>query len=252
MYALGASSFVEFCIHHIQRRRFNHRNCSQLKKKENVAARRHFCRFFAKIINIFLKIITMKIRKCLFRSLAIKLRFEQVREYGTTFNELARYRFWSVFVAWPRVCTRTAHRIYPIFDSSSCFSHSHQPFTVSLLLFCCCCCCDLLYVICLSAASPPLDIRLSTWFSSAIFHVSIRCTVVTVATPPPPIFSPLLYMHRWMVLRTNSWGYLRNGTFDGMIGALVRKEIDVGGSPIFFRLERAKVIDYTARTWIAR
>lgn len=58
--------------------------------------------------------------------------------------------------------------------------------------------------------------------------------------------------HRWIVYRTNSWGYLKNGTFDGMIGALVRKEIDVGGSPIFFRIERAKVIDYTARTWISR
>lgn len=57
---------------------------------------------------------------------------------------------------------------------------------------------------------------------------------------------------RWIVHRTNSWGYLKNGTFDGMIGALVRKEIDVGGSPIFFRSERAKVIDYTARTWISR
>lgn len=45
---------------------------------------------------------------------------------------------------------------------------------------------------------------------------------------------------------------MKNGTFDGMVGALVRKEIDVGGSPIFFRLERAKVIDYTARTWISR
>lgn len=59
-------------------------------------------------------------------------------------------------------------------------------------------------------------------------------------------------LHRWIVYRTNSWGYLKNGTFDGMIGALVRKEIDIGGSPIFFRLERAKVIDYTARTWISR
>lgn len=59
-------------------------------------------------------------------------------------------------------------------------------------------------------------------------------------------------VHRWIVYRTNSWGYLKNGTFDGMIGAMVRKEIDVGGSPIFFRSERAKVIDYTASTWKSR
>lgn len=52
--------------------------------------------------------------------------------------------------------------------------------------------------------------------------------------------------------KTASWGHLKNGKFDGMIGALVRKQADIGGSPIFFRIERAKVIDYTTRTWVAR
>ncbi|XP_031631205.1 uncharacterized protein LOC116345713 isoform X2 [Contarinia nasturtii] len=61
-----------------------------------------------------------------------------------------------------------------------------------------------------------------------------------------------MFNFRIKVYRTNSWGYLKNGTFDGMIGALVRGSVDVGASPIFFRSERAKVIDYTARTWISR
>ena len=52
--------------------------------------------------------------------------------------------------------------------------------------------------------------------------------------------------------RTKSWGYLKNNTFDGMIGALVRKEIDIGGSPIFFRQERHEAVSYTAKTWIER
>jgi hypothetical protein len=40
-------------------------------------------------------------------------------------------------------------------------------------------------------------------------------------------------------MHTKSWGYKQeDGTFDGMIGALVRKEADVGGSSIFFRAER--------------
>lgn len=52
--------------------------------------------------------------------------------------------------------------------------------------------------------------------------------------------------------RSDSWGYQLNGTITGMIGALVRKEVDVGGSPAFFYLERAKLIDYIAVTWIAR
>lgn len=49
--------------------------------------------------------------------------------------------------------------------------------------------------------------------------------------------------------RTKSWGYQRNNTFDGMLGALIRDEADIGGSPIFYRLERAAVVEYTAKTW---
>uniref|UniRef100_A0A182JEW5 Ionotropic glutamate receptor L-glutamate and glycine-binding domain-containing protein n=1 Tax=Anopheles atroparvus TaxID=41427 RepID=A0A182JEW5_ANOAO len=52
--------------------------------------------------------------------------------------------------------------------------------------------------------------------------------------------------------RTKSWGYLRNGTFDGMIGALSRREVDLGGSPMFFRQERHRVVSYTTRTFIER
>uniref|UniRef100_A0A182QC33 Ionotropic glutamate receptor L-glutamate and glycine-binding domain-containing protein n=1 Tax=Anopheles farauti TaxID=69004 RepID=A0A182QC33_9DIPT len=52
--------------------------------------------------------------------------------------------------------------------------------------------------------------------------------------------------------RTKSWGYLRNGTFDGMIGALARREVDLGGSPMFFRTERHRVVSYTTRTFIER
>ncbi|XP_055914710.1 uncharacterized protein LOC129947950 [Eupeodes corollae] len=61
-----------------------------------------------------------------------------------------------------------------------------------------------------------------------------------------------LFNFSLVMSRTPSWGYLKNGKFDGMIGALVQRQADIGGSPIFFRIERAKVIDYTTRTWIAR
>uniref|UniRef100_A0A182YKQ2 Ionotropic receptor 75a N-terminal domain-containing protein n=1 Tax=Anopheles stephensi TaxID=30069 RepID=A0A182YKQ2_ANOST len=52
--------------------------------------------------------------------------------------------------------------------------------------------------------------------------------------------------------RTKSWGYLRNGKFDGMIGALSRREVDLGGSPMYFRQERHRVVSYTTRTFIER
>ncbi|XP_055610964.1 uncharacterized protein LOC129757700 [Uranotaenia lowii] len=57
---------------------------------------------------------------------------------------------------------------------------------------------------------------------------------------------------RFITRRTKSWGYLRNGTFDGMIGALARREVDIGGSPCFFRQERHRVISYTTRSFIER
>ncbi|XP_053674074.1 ionotropic receptor 75a-like [Anopheles nili] len=52
--------------------------------------------------------------------------------------------------------------------------------------------------------------------------------------------------------RTKSWGYLRNGKFDGMIGALSRREVDLGGSPMYFRQERHRVVSYTTRSFIER
>ncbi|CAG9795895.1 unnamed protein product [Diatraea saccharalis] len=53
--------------------------------------------------------------------------------------------------------------------------------------------------------------------------------------------------------RTNSWGYRRNnGQFDGVVGTLQRREADIGGSPLFFRTERAQLVDYIAETWRCR
>lgn len=51
---------------------------------------------------------------------------------------------------------------------------------------------------------------------------------------------------------TKSFGYLVNGSFDGMVGALEHHKIDIGCSPLFFRTDRSKVTSFTARTWIAR
>ncbi|CAH0724246.1 unnamed protein product, partial [Brenthis ino] len=52
--------------------------------------------------------------------------------------------------------------------------------------------------------------------------------------------------------RTNSWGYLRNGSFDGLVGSLQGREADIGGTPIFFRSDRSRFIDYATPTWQSR
>ncbi|XP_053614189.1 ionotropic receptor 75a-like isoform X2 [Plodia interpunctella] len=57
---------------------------------------------------------------------------------------------------------------------------------------------------------------------------------------------------RYELIRVNSWGYIRNGSFDGMVGALQRGDADVGGSTLFFRSDRAELLDYVVETWPTR
>lgn len=55
------------------------------------------------------------------------------------------------------------------------------------------------------------------------------------------------------MMRTNSWGYPGpNGSFDGMMGQLERRQIDIGGSPAFWKLERARVSDFVIEAWGSR
>nr|WPO56523.1 ionotropic receptor [Leucinodes orbonalis] len=44
----------------------------------------------------------------------------------------------------------------------------------------------------------------------------------------------------------DTWGYRVNGTWNGMTGYLIREEVEIGGSPMFFTSERISVVDYIA------
>nr|CAH7761474.1 unnamed protein product [Callosobruchus chinensis] len=47
-----------------------------------------------------------------------------------------------------------------------------------------------------------------------------------------------------------SWGYLKeDGTFDGLVGELQRKQVDYGSSPLFVRVDRGTVMEYGRKTW---
>ncbi|KAJ8873536.1 hypothetical protein PR048_024354 [Dryococelus australis] len=45
-----------------------------------------------------------------------------------------------------------------------------------------------------------------------------------------------------------TWGYLSNGSWNGMMGYLQRKESDIGGTALFFRANRLPIIEYIALT----
>ncbi|XP_075981762.1 ionotropic receptor 75a-like [Anticarsia gemmatalis] len=52
--------------------------------------------------------------------------------------------------------------------------------------------------------------------------------------------------------RSSSWGYQRNGSFDGMVGALRHGMADIGGAPCFFRIDRAENVHYISEVWMSR
>lgn len=52
------------------------------------------------------------------------------------------------------------------------------------------------------------------------------------------------------ISETDSWGYnLGNNKFDGLVGALLSKEIDVTCSGIFYKKERIPLLDYGRGIW---
>ncbi|CAF4834383.1 unnamed protein product [Pieris macdunnoughi] len=43
---------------------------------------------------------------------------------------------------------------------------------------------------------------------------------------------------------TDTWGYKNNNSWNGMTGYMVRGEVDIGGSPMFFTTQRMSVVEY--------
>lgn len=61
-----------------------------------------------------------------------------------------------------------------------------------------------------------------------------------------------MFLYRFSLKRTNSWGYPFNGTWNGMISALVSDDIDIGGSSVIYFKERQKVVTGVGRAWMER
>ena len=53
-------------------------------------------------------------------------------------------------------------------------------------------------------------------------------------------------------MRGATWGYLVNGTFNGIVGDMMKGLIDAGATPFQFKSERMDVMDYTVQGYKAR
>ena len=57
---------------------------------------------------------------------------------------------------------------------------------------------------------------------------------------------------RMNLLRGDTWGYLINGTFNGIVGDMIKGIVDVGATPFQFKPERMDVMDYTVQAYMAK
>lgn len=62
----------------------------------------------------------------------------------------------------------------------------------------------------------------------------------------------MMIKYRMNLSRGKTWGYLVNGTFNGILGDMVKGIIDFGATPFQYKPERLDVCEYTVQTWLAR
>ncbi|KAG8235410.1 hypothetical protein J437_LFUL015866, partial [Ladona fulva] len=46
----------------------------------------------------------------------------------------------------------------------------------------------------------------------------------------------------------DSWGYEQNGTYDGMVGQILRGEVEIGGTPLLINRQRIEILEYVGYT----
>nr|QNL15116.1 ionotropic receptor 64b [Aulacocentrum confusum] len=54
------------------------------------------------------------------------------------------------------------------------------------------------------------------------------------------------------LMKGSTWGYLINGTFNGILGDMIKGIVDFGATPFQYKPERLDVCEYTVQTWLAR
>ncbi|XP_046823529.1 ionotropic receptor 75a-like [Vespa crabro] len=54
------------------------------------------------------------------------------------------------------------------------------------------------------------------------------------------------------LMRGTTWGYLVNGTWNGILSDMLRGVVDISATPFLFKPERFDVCDYTVQTYVAK
>ncbi|XP_015592504.1 probable glutamate receptor isoform X2 [Cephus cinctus] len=60
------------------------------------------------------------------------------------------------------------------------------------------------------------------------------------------------YNYTMILTQSETWGYLINGSFNGLLGDMIKGLVDVGVTPLQFKRERIDVAEFTVQTYLAR
>ncbi|XP_043671891.1 ionotropic receptor 75a-like isoform X2 [Vespula pensylvanica] len=61
-----------------------------------------------------------------------------------------------------------------------------------------------------------------------------------------------LTQYKMNLIRGTTWGYLVNGTWNGILADMIRGTVDISATPYLFKPERFDACDYTVQTYIAK
>lgn len=67
-----------------------------------------------------------------------------------------------------------------------------------------------------------------------------------------PLEKNILIIIRLKLIRTNSWGAIVNGTWTGLLGAIINRHAEIAITPSQFKSWRFEITDQTAVNWLGR
>ena len=59
----------------------------------------------------------------------------------------------------------------------------------------------------------------------------------------------LLFVYSINLKFGSTWGYLINGSFNGILGDMIKGEVDIAAVGLQFKPERIPIMDWTVVTW---
>ena len=61
----------------------------------------------------------------------------------------------------------------------------------------------------------------------------------------------IIFIYRIHLKRAKTWGYLINGSYNGIIGEMINGTVDISATPFMYSIERLDVVGFTVQVYLA-